>query len=134
MTEYARIDRWVFAFAPANRWARKWFLALLPILVCAITARHLPDWIYMWLLAASSFAAAKWVTISDGLPCRNVSCGRMVAYLLLWPGLNFRSFHTLTPLQPPTVGEWFLAVSKTVVGAVVIWGVLRFLPPTHPML
>jgi hypothetical protein len=88
----------------------------------------------MWLLAASSFAAAKWVTVSDGMPWRNVSCGRLVAYLLLWPGLNFRSFHTLTPLRPPTAGEWFMAIAKTVVGTVVIWGALRFLPPTHPML
>ena len=133
MTECIRIDRRVLPFAPAHRWARKWFPALLPVLVCAITALHLPPWIYMWLLAASIFAAAKWITVSDEFPWRNVSRGRMAAYLLLWPGLNFRSFHALTPLRPPTVSEWFMAVAKTVVGAVVIWGALRFLPPTHPI-
>jgi hypothetical protein len=133
MTEGIRIAGPAFTFAPGNRWARKWLLALLPVLICAVTARHLPAWIYMWLMAALSFAAAKWVTISDGLPWRNVSAGRMAVYLFLWPGLNFRSFHTLTPPQPPTVGDWFMAVAKTVGGAVVIWGALRFLPPTHPM-
>ena len=133
MTEHIRIDRPTVAFAPTIRWARKWLLALLPILMCAITARPLPAWIYMWLLAASIFAGAKWVTVSDELPWRDVSFWRMVAYLFLWPGLNFRSFHTLTPSQPPKLGEWFMAVAKTGAGAVVLWGALRFLPPTHPM-
>jgi Membrane bound O-acyl transferase family len=134
MTEYGRIEGPVFVSAPASRRARKWLVALLPIPVCAVTAWPLPAWIYMWLLAASCFTAAKWVTVSDGFPWPKVSCGRMVAYWLLWPGLNFRSFHTLTPSQPPAMGEWFMAVAKTVAGAVVVWGALRFLPPAHPIL
>jgi len=47
--------------------------------------------------------------------------------------MNFSSFYRLTASQPPRVREWFMAVAKTVLGAVVIWGALRFLPPTHPI-
>ncbi len=134
ITELKRIDQPALPPAPRGRVALKWLPAVLPVALCAALARHLPRWIYMWLLAASIFAAAKWVTIVDARPWRDVSWRRMTAYLFLWPGLDFRRFQKDRSQQAPTVGEWIWACAKTLVGAALVWGVLLSLPPAHPIL
>ena len=124
------------ALAPARRGrlALKWLPAVLPVALCAAAARPLPGWIYMWLLAASIFAGAKWVTIVNALPWRDVSWRRMTAYLFLWPGLDFRGFQKDRRPEAPSVGEWIWACAKTLFGAALVWGVLRCLPAAHPIL
>jgi len=128
------MDKPAFAPAPRGRAALKWFPAVLPVALCAAAARHLPGWIYMWLLAASIFAGAKWVTIIDWLPWSDVSLRRMAAYVFLWPGLDFRGFQKDSGTESPTVVEWILACVKTFFGATLVWGVLRFVPSAHPIL
>ncbi len=128
------MDKPAFAPAPHGRVALKWLPAVLPVALCAAVARHLPGWIYMWLLAASIFAGAKWVTIVDALPRRDVSLRRMAAYLFLWPGLDFRGFQKDRRPEAPTVAESIWACAKTLFGAALVWGVLRSLPSAHPIL
>jgi hypothetical protein len=86
----------------------------------------------MWLLAASLFAGAKWIVIV-GLPLKRVPLNRIVAFLFLWPGLNPNRFFFGTPKRA-TSTEWSLAVAKTMLGAAILWGGLRLIPPSQPVL
>jgi hypothetical protein len=92
----------------------------------------MPGWIFMWLLAGAIFAGAKWVTLADEPSGTGASFGRMVGYLFLWPGLDYRGFCSLKRPAPPNAGEWFMAVAKMLFGAAIIWGGLRFIPSTRP--
>ncbi|HEX4122300.1 MAG TPA: MBOAT family protein [Verrucomicrobiae bacterium] len=117
----------------AGRVAARWIAALTPVLCCAVAARDLPTWAYMWLLAASMFAGAKWIVAADYFGSGNANPWRLAAFLFLWPGLNAEKFLFRTAMTP-TLGEWFAATGKTVFGAVILWGGLRLIPASHPVL
>jgi hypothetical protein len=53
---------------------------------------RIPSWEIMWILAAAIFAGAEWLTIADAGRWSGLLKGRLGAYLLLWPGLDFRGF------------------------------------------
>jgi alginate O-acetyltransferase complex protein AlgI len=51
-------------------------------------------------------------------------------YLLLWPGMDPGPFRSPSHKgAPPTLVEWFVAVAKMALGAVLMWGVARIVPP-----
>lgn len=110
----------------------KRLVALGPLLLCVAVAHSFPPWIFMWLLALSIFIGAKWVTVRDGLPLRNAPGWRLAVYLFLWPGLNPRFCYLEG--RAPARGEWIVALANTILGAAMVWGVLRFLPPGHFLL
>jgi alginate O-acetyltransferase complex protein AlgI len=112
---------------------RKWLPALFPVLFCAGAARDLPGWVFMWLLAVSLFVGAKWVTIADRLSFRSVPPTRLAAYLFLWPGLNPEEF-CFESGRRPSRDEWLGASAKTVLGAAIVWGAVRFLPERDSLL
>src|SRR5204862_5968098 len=54
---------------------------------------RMPAWVFMWLMALGIFAGCKWVTWrrarEGGL---KGSLGRLVGYLLAWPGMDAAAF------------------------------------------
>jgi alginate O-acetyltransferase complex protein AlgI len=108
------------------RW-RGWVpVALLPAAVLA--GPSLPPWAQMWGLAVALFAGFKWLT---WWPVRREAAGttwrRRLGYLLAWPGMDARSF--LSDQQQvvrPGADQWAAAASKTALGAVLLWGVARY--------
>jgi hypothetical protein len=129
----ARITPAPAALARKGRPLRTWGGAFLPVFFCAGAAHNLPGWIFMWLLAASLFAGAKWITIADAQPGRRVPPGRLAAYLLLWTGLNLEEF-CFEGGTSPQAAEWLAAAGKTVFGAGVVWGCLHLLPVRDSLL
>lgn len=95
---------------------------------------RMPGWEIMWLLAASIFVGAKWLTVADAGLRSGLPRGRVGAYLLLWPGLDFRGFVSDTRPARPSFAEWFMAVANMAFGAAIVWGGVRLVPSRYPLL
>jgi alginate O-acetyltransferase complex protein AlgI len=82
----------------------------------------------MWLLTFSIYVGCKWLTWRRA-PTSGVPLWRQAAYLLLWPGMNASAFlpPSSSVARPPT-RAWFSALGKTLLGAVVFFGLARWLP------
>ncbi|HWY75700.1 MAG TPA: membrane bound O-acyl transferase family-domain-containing protein, partial [Verrucomicrobiae bacterium] len=114
----------------------------LPLIVLAALAFRLrtllPAWGFMWVMAAAIFLGCKWLTwwqckIAAIEPWRNF------AYLLLWPGLDAAAFlGTSKPrdsiTRTITRMSWLAAFGKMLFGAVLLWGIVRTLPASSPLL
>ena len=66
-------------------------LVLLPAIACMFLPR-LAEWQAMWLLAISIYAGLKLLTLADCPLVHRASIGRIVGYLLLWPGMDVKAF------------------------------------------
>jgi len=115
-----------FAARPFRRASARWLMALLPVAVCAAVARTFPAWVYMWLLAAASFAGAKYIALAACPLARRAPLPALLAWAFLWPGLNPLQFLTQAPRKVSRV-EWLAAAAKTALGAAILWGALRFM-------
>ena len=83
----------------------------------------------MWTLAFSIYAGLKWLTWWR-IQARIAHEGwRSVAYLLAWPGMDAESFLDANQraAQPPR-RDWFWAFFETILGAILIWAVVRIVP------
>jgi hypothetical protein len=120
-----------WAFFPWRAGPAKYGIAALPVLFTVVFARNLPSWVYMWFLAISIFAGAKWIVLS--MPLDEVPRGRLAAFLFLWPGLNAERF-LFHKGSLASLAEWLAAIGKTLLGAWTIGVLLRFLPASHPIL
>jgi hypothetical protein len=87
----------------------------------------------MWLIAGSIFAAAKWIVAADYFEPGKVMPWKLAAFFFLWPGLNLKLF-LFRKAKAPSLGEWLAATAKTIFGAVILWGGLRLIPKSQPML
>ena len=100
-------------------------LVILPLVV-GWTARPLPGWIYMWLLAGSVFAGCKWLVLADAV--RRGVCGSVgprMEFLLGWPGMDAVTFLSdVVPSRAPG-SEWFMAVGKLCTGLLLYFVVAR---------
>ena len=110
-------------------------LGVLPALAIAARAA-LPAWAFMWTLAYALYAGFKWLTwwqaCATGL---RPDWLRSAGYLLLWPGMDARSFLNDSPRHAkPTTASWMSALSTTAVGAVLMWAVVRCVPEHDPLL
>ena len=99
--------------------------AWLPLAVLPATALLLgadsPRWIVMCLLAFAVYAGLKWLTFADCAEDGRPSVWRSLAYLLLWPGMDAKSFFTAPgPIQRPTSREWLLASAKVICGVFLV--------------
>jgi alginate O-acetyltransferase complex protein AlgI len=63
-----------------------------------------------------------------------VGGGRLLAYALLWPGMDVRAFCASASVPLPPVREWVHALVKTFFGAAVLWLGVRCIEPTRPLL
>ena len=99
-----------------------WISALLPAAFALSLGSALPAWIWMWLIAYALFLGAKWVTIQRFLRSgKRVGSGRLLAYLLLWPGMEVRAFSGTSPGPSPAGREWAGAAARMLFGAAVVW-------------
>lgn len=110
-------------------------LLLLPPLAM-MAAWCSPPWALMCALAFALFAGCKWLTWWDGrMAVERVPWARSFAYLLLWPGMDARSFLD-GRLHPEKVaaGEWIFAGLKTLSGGMIVWGIARLVPSDQSVL
>jgi hypothetical protein len=95
-------------------------------------AFQLPAWALMWLLALAIYGCAKCATIAIA-DLRGAPFGRMIAYLLLFPGMNATTFCALKRATPPSL-PGIRHAANVLAGAALLWGVARWVPPHHPIL
>jgi hypothetical protein len=109
-------------------------LVLLPS--TAVVFRNvISPWEFMVALSFAIFFALKWATWWTSRSCVPHSAWRSVAYLFAWPGMDADAFldeKQKAPAQKPST--WLWAMTKTVLGAALLWGVARAVPPEHLLL
>lgn len=105
-------------------------LLVLPVAVVLVTPPDWPKWLFMWILGGAVFAGCKWLTWRR-TPVPNAPVWRHAGYLVAWPGLDAKAFLRAQPLPAadrPGAAEWLAAWAKLALGAVIIWGAVRWLP------
>jgi hypothetical protein len=111
----------------------RWIVALLPTAVALSLGKAVRPWAWMWLIACALFLGAKWITIERFLGSgKQTERGRSLAYCFMWPGMDVQSFCGKRSLPAPLFREWLEAGAKTLVGAVIVWGVVP-LTRAHPL-
>jgi Membrane bound O-acyl transferase family len=122
--------------APATNPLRGWGpLLVLPTLVLTLTPGDWPRWLFMWLLAGAIFAGCKWLT------WRRTSAPaapwwQHLGYLVAWPGLDASAFLRTDRLPPsvrPGLGDAAVAMGKLLLGLLLVWGVVRFIPAEYDL-
>jgi hypothetical protein len=106
-------------------------LGLLPIVVWWYT-REAPAWVVMWTIAGAEFFALKLLTLA-GL-WRTAPAWRIAAYLLLWPGMNAKTFLTtsLPATRAATGRELAIGLAKLAFGlAMTAWAANHVTTSSH---
>jgi hypothetical protein len=109
-------------------------LFVLPASAFALRA-YVAPWCFMWTLAATIFFGCKWQTWWEHRNIANSTTGRSIGFLFAWPGMDAASF--LAPdkhARWPEGKEWSWAITKTALGAVLLWGVARRIPARSELL
>jgi hypothetical protein len=88
----------------------------------------------MWTIAFALFLGAKLITVIHFIRTGHSTGPRLLAYAFLWPGMDAGGFCSNRLVQPPAVGEWALAATKTLVGAAVVWFGVRLTGDTYPLI
>ena len=95
-------------------------LVVLPVVV-SLFAIEWPAWLFMWTLTLSIYAGLKWLSFADSIEATVSTVGRSLAYLLLWPGMDAKSFFASRhKVEQPLLREWILAVTKMALGIFLI--------------
>jgi hypothetical protein len=104
-------------------------LVLFPLIVFLIRG-HLQPWVFMWLLSAAIFGGCKWLPFCAARGAARQACWkRSFAFLFLWPGMNAREFLSTTAVASRvTLREWSSALARSLLGAALIWIVVRRVP------
>jgi hypothetical protein len=107
----------------AKPWAKN--TASVPLVVLPLVtvwlATEWPSWLFMWGLAFSIYAGLKWLTFADFSGPSESTVGRSLGYLLLWPGMDTKSFFAVgQAVEWPAWREWCLAIGEFVVGVILI--------------
>ena len=110
-------------------------LVILPLSTFVIKP-NLPAWGFMWVLAFAIFVSFKWLTWWQARAASvQTTRTRVLAYLLLWPGMDAQAFLDSTRQSSrPSVTAWAFATGKTVFGALLLWGVARLVPDQYTLL
>ena len=115
------------------RWPGWLPLMVLPLSVIAVRSR-LAAWAFMWALAIAIFIGCKWLTWwrTRDIPTTRL---RQFGYLLAWPGMDAEAFlHSAVRPAQPSKRDWIWAVVKTIFGVALLWGVVRRVPASLPLL
>ena len=117
------------------KWWSGWTpLLLLPAAFVWFAPSDWPKWLFMWGLAFAIYIGCKWLTWRrTQIP--NATLFRHLGYLFLWPGLDAAAF--LDPERHsvrPSWREWCFAFFKTLLGAILILGVVESVPDEYPLL
>ncbi len=110
-------------------------LVVLPLWAVGFRGR-LAAWAFMWLMALAVFAGCKWLTwwraVRGGV---RPTVARSVGYLFLWPGMDAQAFLRKSGKSPmPNASQRGLAIANTVLGTVLLWGVVRLVSEQHLLL
>ena len=109
-------------------------LLLLPALVVAFSPMLLA-WQFMWMLALSLYAGFKLQTWWPEFLAGRARPVRSIGYLLAWVGMDARTFlDASTKPLPPARDEGVKSAAITIIGAILLWVICRFIPATHPLL
>ncbi len=81
----------------------------------------------MWILSIVIFAGFKWWTWWRAVDRRaRTTATRSLIYLCLWPGMDARRFLARDKWSSsPSLQAWIWALTKTIFGAGLVWGVAR---------
>lgn len=80
-------------------------------------------WLEMWLLCFALFGAAKLWVLARTQP---LTPGGKFAFLSLWIGMDADAFAARRAnVRCPAATEWLLALGKTGMGVLLVWGVTR---------
>lgn len=111
-----------------------WFpLVVLPLGAFGVRG-FLPAWAFMWTLSIAIFVGLKWLSWWKVRNRVTHDGWRSTAYLLTWPGMDAESFLDANKRVPPPSGsDWYWAISKTTLGAVLFWTIARIFSG-HPLL
>src|SRR6266480_6355332 len=119
---------------PGSQWIEWLPLAVFPL--CAlIVSNRLPPWVFMWILAFAIYAGLKWASWWKRAPSSSADRWRSAAYLLAWPGMDAKAFlKSASHITRTGWWSWFAAIFASVAGGILLWGVARHLPFSHPLL
>ena len=111
----------------------------LPIWVLPLTAvacrNLLPPWVFMWTLSFAIYLSLKWLTWWRARSRIAHPAWRSVAYLLAWPGMDADAFLDASQrVSPPAPMMWLWAIFETILGAILLWAMARFIPQGQPLL
>jgi hypothetical protein len=111
--------------------AHQGWMGWAPLFVCPAAGTFLRSavrpWALMWILSIVIFAGFKWWTWWRAVDSRaRTTATRSLIYLFLWPGMDARRFLALKKWSGnPSAPTWLWALSKTIFGAGLVWGVAR---------
>jgi predicted DCC family thiol-disulfide oxidoreductase YuxK len=114
-------------------------LAALPCFALLLRM-HVAAWVFMWAMAFALYGGCKWLTYREtrarALRCGlKLSLGRIIAYLLAWPGMDANDFLDKRKVAAkPRMAEWAFAIAKLGFGAVVLWAITRTVLPVNWLL
>ena len=108
-------------------------LVILPVAVGFFTFGW-PSWVFMWTLAFSIYVGLKWLSFADSIDTCESPARRSLGYLLLWPGMDAKSF-LASPfaVELPSLRDWVLAFSKVILGLILVMIAVRIVDH-HPMI
>lgn len=113
------------------------WLPLVALVLGALTLdARVPAWALMWTMTVAIFGGFKWLTWwrarEEGV---SAPIGRSLGYLLLWPGMNARTFLGRSACPPkPTAWQWAFAAGNAAFGALLFWELARLAGVQHPLL
>jgi hypothetical protein len=88
-----------------------------------------PAWAVMWTLAASLFAACKWLAWAHAPTAAAVASNRRnLGFLIAWPGTDAATFLGARSTDRPRPAEWLAASAKTLLGVFLFWFAARLAP------
>jgi predicted DCC family thiol-disulfide oxidoreductase YuxK len=112
----------------------------LPLLILGVAAavfgRHLPPWLYMWIISFALFLGCKWLSFRKELERGTTAgIGRKLGFLFAWIGMDAaRFFEKANPTNKPRPLEFGFAILKIFFGAVLLWLVTRRALAIHPLI
>jgi len=113
------------------------FLPLALFTILALVLRnHLPQWVFMWIIAFAFYAGCKWATYKIAIRAHgSPGLSLKLSYVCAWPGMNATEFFTNhNHSAKPKLRDWLMAMFKMAFGGVLLYSIPDLALPHHPLL